>query len=421
MHSLELQLSEMEARASLDFSQRKHENFTEKVSLKHILEGLRESEVLLSFHLGEKQSFLWAVTRTTLHFYPVAPRNRIRESVKEFRDAVQTGGPEAERLGNQLYRDLFGQLGEERKKPNWLLSLEDALFELPFSALVPDTPQPGQRRRASVYLVEQHSIQVIPGAFSLKEEPSRTRSSSRTGTSGRLLAVGDPIYNTADPRWYTESSSPESYSNNAFHLNPFRLNAVVEASDESTGQLNRLTGTAREVEIVSKAWGPGELLTGRNARRAAFLTALTPVPDVIHLATHSLVGQFPDRKSFVALGLGEDRRPELLSEADIGTLNVPGSLVVLTGCSTAKGDILAGAGLQGLTQAWAVAGARGVIATAWPVRDLSGEFFAAFYGSVRNSSAAEALRRAQTAMIHSGTAYSNPSAWAAYTLFGGAR
>jgi CHAT domain-containing protein len=413
---LELELTEMEARAGLDYSQKNFEIIEQKKSLKHILEGLRDSEVLLSFHLGERRSFLWAVTRTGLRVYPVPARDAIRRSVKKFRDAVEAGKPDAERLGRQLYRELFGGLGEEGNKPEWLLSLEDALFELPFAALVPGTRQSG-RRQESVYLIEQHSIQIVPGAFLLKGE------ASRTAVSGRLLAVGDPIYNTADPRLRGVDPSGSFRSTHPpFHLGPFHLGPQPEAHFEALGQLNRLAGTARETELVARGWGgPTELLTGTAARREPFLKALTPVPDVIHLATHALVGHFPEKKSFVALGLGEDGRPELFSEADIGKFNVPGTLVVMTGCSTASGEILEGAGLEGLTQAWAVAGARGVIATQWPVPDLSGELFRRFYASLKTSSTADALRSAQTAMIHAGAADRSPSVWASYTLFGGTR
>jgi CHAT domain-containing protein len=413
----ELELTEMEERAGLDFSQKNFEIFAQKLSLKHILEGLRDTEVLLSFHLGERQSFLWAVTRTTLRLYPVAPRERIRRSVKEFRDAVESGKPDAERLGRQLYLDLFGQLGEERKKQNWLLSLEDVLFELPFSALLVEPLQKSeQRSHGNVYLVEQHSLQVIPGAFLLRQEPSRS-------TTGRMVAVGDPIYNTADPRWHTAGTG-------TFSLDPFRLVAArsTATSDSVGAQMNRLVGSSRETESVARAWGDGStVLEGPSARRQPFLDAIKsdasrPAPQVIHLSTHALVGAFPRRKSFVTFGLGEDARPELLSQADIGMLSVPGSLVVMTGCSTAKGDILSGAGLQGLTEAWAVAGASGVVATEWPVRDLAGDdFLPGFYRSLRSSSAAEALRKAQIAMIHSRTVYAEPSFWASYQLFGGAR
>jgi CHAT domain-containing protein len=431
---LELKLSEMEAEAGLDFSQENFENFDDFKSLKHILEGLRETEVLLSFHLGERESFLWAVTRNSLRLYPLASRSRIRQSVEEFRNAVQWGRPEAEGLGRQLYRELFGSLrDDEESKPAWLLSLEDALFELPFAALVPG-PEHARGKKGAVpmnstmvnndgaYLVQRHSLQVVPGAFLLKQRPAGRSS------LGRMVAVGDPIYNIADPRWHENEDGPERgiFGLEAFQIRPFS-NFQPRAGSGPLGQLNRLAGSAGEAEAVSRAWGsaPVTVLTGVEARRERLLQELAPAPDVIHLATHVLAGRLAQigvaQKSFIALGLGPDRMPELLSESDIGVLQVPDSLVVMTGCATATGDILAGAGLQGLTQAWAVAGARGVVATQWPVRDLSGDFLPLFYTALSSSPTAEALRQAQVAMIHSGTAYAASSAWASYQLFGGTR
>ncbi len=433
---LKLRISEMEAQAGLDFSHEKFEKFDAFQSLKHILEGLRETEVLLSFHLGERQSFLWAVTRNSLRLYPLAPRSRIRQSIKEFRDMVQAERPEADELGKQLYHDLFGGLGEERSKTAWLLSLEDALFELPFAALVPEsdisrprfTGQQSTGKRGTMYLVERHSLQIVPGVFLLKQRHA-------AGTArGRMVVVGDPIYNTADPRWQEIEAEPERgiFGLESFQIRPFAgptyswdraFRGGVSLEAGAPAQLNRLVGSAGEAEAVSQVWGTTRttVLEGGQALRERLLKSLSPAPDVIHLATHVLAGRLSEKKSFLALGLGPDRQPELLSESDIGVLQVPDSLVVMTGCSTATGDILAGAGLQGLTEAWAVAGARGVVATQWPVRDRTGDFLPGFYTALLSFPTAEALQKTQVAMIHSGTAYAASSSWASYQLFGGAR
>jgi CHAT domain-containing protein len=301
---------------------------------------------------------------------------------------------------------LFGQLGEERRKAAWLLSLEDALFELPFAALVPG-PEHIAGSNETMYLIESHSLQIVPGAFLLRE-----RTAARAAR-GRRVAVGDPLYNTADPRWPGGTASRKGI---------FDLWTGSTSANTST-QLNRLVGSAGEAEAVSRAWRPAptNVLEGKEASRDRLLAALSPAPDGVHLATHVLADPLSGRKSFIALGLGPDRQPELLSQSDIGVLQVPNTLVVMTGCSTASGNILAGAGLQGLTEAWAVAGARGVVATQWPARDLSGDFLPGFYTELASSSTAEALRKTQVEMIHSGTAYAASSTWASYQLFGGTR
>ena len=63
---LRLELAEMEAKAGLGFLTKNSENFYDQTSLIHFQQGLRTTEVLLSFYLGDRESYLWAVTRDTL-------------------------------------------------------------------------------------------------------------------------------------------------------------------------------------------------------------------------------------------------------------------------------------------------------------------------------------------------------------------
>jgi CHAT domain-containing protein len=93
----------------------------------------------------------------------------------------------------------------------------------------------------------------------------------------------------------------------------------------------------------------------------------------------------------------------------------------MSGCSSGTGQVVAGAGLLGLSNAWLMAGARAVMATAWPVEDTSGEFFAHFYRYLHEHPAAEALRLSQLEAVHSRTWRAAPLYWAAYQLTGGYR
>ena len=102
-------------------------------------------------------------------------------------------------------------------------------------------------------------------------------------------------------------------------------------------------------------------------------------------------------------------------------MRVPDALVVMTGCATGSGDARSGTGLLGLTRAWLMAGAAGVIATGWPVEDSAGGMFSQFYRYLHADGPAEALRLSQVEMIHSGTWQSSPSYWASYELTGGSR
>src|SRR6202030_4083478 len=126
--------------------------------------------------------------------------------------------------------ELFGQLRpRESQKTAWLLSLEGALFDLPFAALV--TEQQGGN---TVYLVERHSLQAVPGALLLgvSESQSGRRDPARGPilgeVPGEFLGVGDPIYNVADHRWPAPG--------------------LFNRRNRTEGQLDRLVGSGREVE-----------------------------------------------------------------------------------------------------------------------------------------------------------------------------
>jgi CHAT domain-containing protein len=187
--------------------------------------------------------------------------------------------------------------------------------------------------------------------------------------------------------------------------------------------------SSRELQRSSASWRtttgaaqPIQILEGTAARRDNFLQALNAAPSTIHLATHVLTTSTTRREqAFLAFSLNANGHPDLLSTSDIGMLRVPGALIVMTGCATGTGDARVGAGLLGLTRAWMMAGARAVVATNWPVPDADGDLIPEFYRNLTNHSAAEALRRSQMQLIHSGTWQAAPSYWAAFQVTGGGR
>ena len=389
---LDLELSEMEAAAGLGYSPNKPENFSPNFSLNLFKQGLRDSELFLSFYTGAEESYLWAVSRDSMHLYKLPSADRIGEKVRHFRSAVvQHTDPSAE-LDAKLYATLFGQLDKrEAGRTDWILSLDGPLFELPVAAL----------RNEAGYLVESHSLQITPSAVSL----SRAVNSNNRGA---FVGVGDPIYNWADER-----------------LHPVPSPVLLKAF-RAPGQLNRLVASGEELERVAGTWKqPATLLRGSTASRAAFLQSLSAPPATVYLATHVVMAGTQGDRAFLAFSVGDGGSPELLGTADIAMLKVPGTLVVMTGCSSGAGDARPGAGLLGLTRAWLAAGASGVVASVWPVEDSRGELLSAFYRNIANHSSsistAEALRRGQVEMIQSGTWQSDPAYWAAFQFTGDVR
>jgi len=396
LQDAKVKLSEMESKTEQHIFVSKNENIHTQSSLIHIQQVLRGSDLLLSFHLGEKESYLWAVTSGTLVLYRLAPAGELRRMIRSFREAVREGRPEAAESGERLCRQLFGGLSlAEVGKHAWLLSVDDELFEAPLAALV--TEQKGSQ---VTYLMEQHSLQLVPGALSLAREQA-----PRAG--GGLLGVGDPIYNVADPRW-----------RRPFFQGWFAATTAPE--------LSRLVASGDEVRAIARSWGrQAVVLAGSNATRERFQQELERHPSVMHLATHVVTPPERPGQAMIAFGLDPHGTQQFLTTADVAMLQVPGAVVTMTGCSTGTGEIRPGAGLLGLARAWQMAGASTVVTTSWPVRDTEGELFAAFYGHLHqlpgSVPASEALRQSQVEMLRSGTWRGSPGYWGAYQVTGGGR
>ena len=195
----------------------------------------------------------------------------------------------------------------------------------------------------------------------------------------------------------------------------------ASASPQTNLELPRLVASATEIRECSRRWGVREavLLEGPAACRDRLAEALRNRPAVLHLATHVLTPEGRRDGALIALSLGPPGRPEVLTSSEIASLGAA-RLVVLSGCSSGNGAPLPGAGLVGLTRAWLAAGADRVVASLWPTPDDLGEIFLSFYGHISQQprQAAEALRKAQIEMLHSGNWRRQPRYWAAYVVTG---
>jgi len=364
-----------------------------KNSLKDIQSRLSGTEVLLSFCLGKDESFLWAVTGDHVNLYSLPTESEIARQAREFSGRIQNG-QDAGISGQALSRDLFGKLPPDIfRKRDWLITADGVLLNsVPFSAL------PAQDRNAT--LTASHTLRFLPSELLLASPRS-------AAPERRFVGIGDPIYNLADSR-------------------RIRTNSYVEASRLKTSvPLARLVASDREIRCAAKASGlpDVQLLTGSEATGTALQAALVKKPEVLHFAVHVVSPDGNPRQAALALSLTKENMPELLTQEAIATYRVPGSLVVLSGCSSAQGEILPSAGLIGLSRAWLLAGASAVIVSAWPTPDDSGQFFSDFYRDFRliksnsiSQRAAAALREVQLNMQRTPGYRSSPSFWAAYSI-----
>ncbi|HYF91807.1 MAG TPA: CHAT domain-containing protein [Symbiobacteriaceae bacterium] len=163
-----------------------------------------------------------------------------------------------------------------------------------------------------------------------------------------------------------------------------------------------------EVRSIAGALGAAPRL-GREA--AGHLLGACGPRRVVHLSAH---GEFRlDNPYFSTLLLADGP----LTMADVSTLRLDCSLVVLSGCETGLSRVTRGEELMGMVSAFLQAGSASVLASRWRVDDrVTADLMDRFYTALlAGEGKAAALRSAQCAIAGSGV---HPLYWAAFGLIG---
>lgn len=410
------------------------ENFSTQKALVFFRDSLPAGSSLIRFHVGKRSVVRWVFSGGRLVWKELQVTEvELDRLVAGFNEMIREGGqPEQIRLaGRQLYEKLFGGISPEALRARyWLLALDGALLQLPVAALSVSDSESGRLQ----YLVEAHALQVVTGVQALLAGPAGDR-------NGEFVGVGDAVYNTADPRWgkKTGGNSPRAW--------PWGSLIAQNRPPAEAAELNlpRLASSSLELRKSADAWrGPSRLLLGPNANRQAAIRSIESGAAVVHFATHFLQHQQSPDRALLVLSLDAQGRPDFFSPSDAAHIRVPDSLVVLSGCHSAAGKLVPAAGLIGMTRAWLLAGASGVIASLWPTPDDSGAIFQAFYSELRRHrgpsssngdgdfqssaavrprggivrEAADALRYAQLEMLRTNSWRALPRYWGTYQLVG---
>ncbi len=163
---------------------------------------------------------------------------------------------------------------------------------------------------------------------------------------------------------------------------------------------------ADETRALAAIHPDATILTGGNASVES-LWRLAPHHDVVHLACHGLY--WPEHPSSSGLRLGD----RWITAGEILRMDLSGCLVILNACATGRAHDTTSESV-GLTWALLAAGARGVVATTWPVDDSVALAFATSFHQhlVAGFSPADAVQ--QSGIDVSEQFSDHPWAWAAH-------
>ncbi len=332
--------------------------------------------------VGDAPTTMIVVTRDTIVGFDLGPQRALSSRVARFsallesrRDARQL----ARELGNELIEPARALLARGVRR---LVIVPDGpLNFVPFDALLLADGR---------HVLDAYETWMTP-SLSIAVHSWQRRESTPASVQ-RSLVFGDP-----------------AYARRSFPI--FRSAARGAALD-----LPRLPASGREAQRVARWLGNTEVALGKEASEARFKDSTARELRVLHVAGHAVVDDWSSERSFIALapGSGHDG---IVRAADLAALGFRATLVVLSACRTARGEVIGGEGVQGLAQPFLERGTRAVVATTWAVEDrhalaLTDHFYRALAGG---SAIGAALHQAKKALKASGA---SPSEWGAYALLG---
>ncbi|HSS49137.1 MAG TPA: CHAT domain-containing tetratricopeptide repeat protein [Thermoanaerobaculia bacterium] len=358
--------------------------------------------LLLEYALGERRSFLWAVSSRRVRSYELPPRKVLEDAARRahglLADSRRTlvRAPAREALA-ELSRELLGPLAKELTARRLVVVPDGALHLIPFGAL-PDPTSP------DLPLLARCEVVTAPSSSSLAA--IRRRAASRKLAPAVLAVLADPVFDAADPRVTGRRDAA-----------PPRAGTVRRFS--------RLPFSREEASIAVALAPPGERRVDLDfaARREVATSGALERFRIVHFATHAVVDSEHPELSGIALSMVDETgrtQDGFLRVYEIYRLHLVADLVVLSACETALGKDVRGEGVVGLTRAFLHAGARRVLVSLWPVEDrATADLMRRFYaGLFRDGlTPAAALRQAQDDLRRQPNRQA-PHYWAGFVLQG---
>jgi CHAT domain-containing protein/Tfp pilus assembly protein PilF len=404
---------------------------SELIGMRELQQGLLDDRTaLLAYFLGDRVSYLWAVTPSRISVHTLPSRERIEsearklytllatrerqkgETEKERYDRVQRSDAEYWRTAAGLSETLLGEAVRDLDVDRLVVVGDGALNRLPFSALPRPEGDPLAEPRP---LVTRYEIVRLPSVAIWKALAGRRPASA--APEKRLAVLADPVLDTKDPR-LSSRGKPTTVS----AASPL---TTLRGVPSAVSRMPRLLSTREEAKRILKLVPEGEGFEalGFDANLSLVASGELAHYQVVHFATHGVVNSEHPELSGIVLSLFDpegNREKGFLRLHDIYDLKLPVRLVVLSACSTGLGKETRGEGLIGLVGGFLSSGTQGVIASYWDVEDeATAELMTRFYRHlfVEGLSPSKSLQMAQGSMW-SEKRWLSPELWGAFEFQG---
>ncbi len=395
----------------------------------------RADGTLLFYWLGEKQSYLWAITPQETSLFTLPPGAEIEAAVGRYRKAL--GGPQdvlasADQNGRWLYRTLIA----------------------PAQALLGARPSAAKANLAAPKVASDSEALAV----SLKRYPD-------TRPSAKVFVIPDGSLNNLNFETLLVSEAPPSEPKlSEPRLSEAKLHYWIEDVTISNASSLRVLGAARankekrdrRLLLVGNSVAPNDkypelpkaaaqmesvarhfpaarqrILARGQATPTAYLASSPEQFSYIHFVAHGTASRLSPLDSAIVLSkvvLSKNGPSEGNAQTDSFKLYardiirhpLRADLVTISACYGAGERAYSGEGLVGLSWAFLRAGAHNVVAALWEATDVSTEqLMDKFYNELDKGAGPDAALRAAKLSLLRGGGFRNPFYWAPFQLYAG--
>jgi CHAT domain-containing protein len=387
----------------------------------------RAEGAVLFYWLGEKQSYLWAITARKTSLFPLPPGAEIDAAAERYRKAL--GGPQdvlasADPDGRWLYRTLIAPAEALLNKDAKVFVIPDgSLNNLNFETLLVGDSKPSEPKLSEAKLSETKLHYWIEDVTIANASSLRVLGAART-----------PARDGASPVSTGDAGKSTGIGEGKRDRGLLLLGNSVAPNDKYP----ELPKAAAQMESVARHFPAARLriLAREQATPAAYLASRPEQFSYIHFVAHGTASRLSPLDSAIVLSKTAVPKAPLSKTApsegsadsdsfklyarDIIRHPLRADLVTISACYGAGERAYSGEGLVGLSWAFLRAGAHNVVAALWEATDASTEqLMDKFYDELDKGAKPDAALRAAKLSLLRGSGFHNPFYWAPFQLYAG--
>jgi tetratricopeptide (TPR) repeat protein/CHAT domain-containing protein len=447
---LDKRLLKLDADLARDFPEYAALSNPSPVTLSEVQDLLQPEEAILSYMIGEKETYLFVVRKDRIKLHRINLNGAKLDAIvkvlrkgldsKNMLDAFQTIDPKLEyhdlkpykiphfdvKQAHALYQKLIAPAEPLLEHVNHVMIIPDgALTSLPFDVLVTEKPSTAVKRlhqyRKVPWLTKKYALSTLPSIGALRV---LRHFAKRSRASQALVGFGDPLLN--------DETRSDIKASRGLSMRVLLRRGPVADADTVRKAFKRLPETQQELEAMAKALGTKHTslyLQERATESQVRNMTLSPYR-VVAFATHGLMaGEFKGVAEPALVltppKIGSQSDDGLLTASEVAQLKLNADWVILSACNTAATDGTPGAqGLSGLARAFFYAGSRALLVSHWyVVSDSTVQLQTGMFRELAGQpelGRAEALRRARLKLMQQRHKpyFAHPMFWAPFVVVG---